>query len=372
VSLRSHLSPPDVGPVERALLLDAFDSNWIAPLGPYVERFERELQTQTRAAAALATCSGTAALDLAYRVLGIGAGDLVACSTLTFIASVGPAVHLGARPLFIDAEPHAWCMDAGLLQEALDEHQGAIAAVTVTHAYGQPAHMDAIRSACQLYGVPIIEDAAAALGATYRDASVGILGDLGIFSFNGNKIITTGGGGALVTGHRTDLVDRARHLATQAREPGPQYLHQEVGFNYRLSNLLAAVGQGQLMQLPSRIASRRAVRSRYQQALQHPGIRFQGESAGTRSNAWLTGIVIDPELFGATAEDVWSLLQTRGFDSRPLFLPLHRQPCLAGNRVYGGSVAEKLNRDGLCLPSGSSLGLADQQAIISTILEAAR
>lgn len=368
-----YLSPPDVGPIERMTLLAAFDSGWIAPLGPWVDAFEGSLRTRLGAADVLATSSGTAALDLAYRVLGVGPGDVVACPTLTFIATVGPAVHLGATPLLIDSEPGSWCMDPGLLQQAIEEHQGRIRVVTVTHLYGQPAHMDPIRSVCQLYGIPIIEDAAGAIGATYRGAPVGTLGDLGVFSFNGNKIITTGGGGALATGRHPDLLARARLLTNQGKVPGVQYVHREVGFNYRLSNLLAAVGQGQLAQLTDKIKARRRVREVYRRHLDHPAITFQGEPADTCSNAWLTCIQVDAERFGATTEDLWGLLQAQGYEARPLFTPLDQQLCLRGCRVYGGgAVAGRLHRDGLCLPSGSNLTPVEQTGIINTIMGAAR
>ena len=355
---RLYLSPPHLGDEELALVHDAFASNWIAPLGPHVDAFERELAAAVGVPAAAALSSGTAALHLALMLVGVGPGDEVICPTLTFCASANPVRYLGAEPVFLDVDPATWCLDPALLAEELAAcaARGRLpAAVVAVDLYGQCADYDAITAACAAHGVPVVEDAAEALGAAYRGRPAGGFGAAGVLSFNGNKIITTSGGGALVA-HDPELVARARFLATQARDPAPHYQHSALGYNYRLSNVLAAIGRGQLRRLGERVAARRRIFERYRERLEElPGIAFMPEAAYGRSNRWLTCITIDPAAFGAGREDVRRALETENVESRPLWKPLHLQPLYAANRVRGGEVAAGLFERGLCLPSGSAM-----------------
>ena len=366
---RTYLSPPDVGAEERRLLLDAFDSNWIAPIGPHVEAFEHEFAEAVGVAHAVALSSGTAALHLALQILGVGRGDDVLTSTMTFAATANAITYVGANPVFVDVSPDTWTLDPDLLEEELARRarRGKQAAAVLTvDLYGQCADYSQIAAICHRYGVPIVEDAAEALGASYGDARAGAFGECAAFSFNGNKIITTSGGGMLVS-NRRDIIERARHLATQARDPAPHYQHSEIGYNYRLSNLLAAVGRGQLRSLPAKIARRRAVNDAYRRALQFPGLEFMPESGYGRSNCWLTCITVSPTGFGASREDIRLALEVENIESRPLWKPMHLQPVFSACPVVGGSVAEDLFERGLCLPSGSSLGAAAQVRVIDVI-----
>ena len=357
---RIYLSPPHMGPEERALLLDAFDSNWVAPLGPHVDAFEREFAAKVGIAHAGALSSGTAGLHLALLLLGVKPGDEVLTSSLTFAATANAITYAGARPVFIDCDAATWNMDPALLAEELEAcaRRGKLpGAVIVVDLYGQCADMDPILAACARYDVPVIEDAAEALGATYKGRPAGTFGAMGVFSFNGNKIITTGGGGMLVSS-RKEWIDKARFYATQARDPAPHYQHSHVGYNYRLSNLLAAVGRGQLRVLDDRVARRRANNAFYREALAQPGvegIEFMPEASYGTSNAWLTCITVDPAVFGATREDIRTHLETCDIEARPVWKPMHLQPVFAECRTRGGRVAERLFELGLCLPSGSSL-----------------
>ena len=372
---RIHLSPPHVGDEERRLLTEAFDSNWIAPLGPHVDAFEREFAAVAGSPGAAALSSGTAALHLALRLVGVERGDLVYCSTLTFVASANPILYEGASPVFVDSDRTTWNMDPELLAEALEAaaRRGRLPrAVVVVHLYGQCADLDPLLAACQCYGVPLIEDAAEALGATYRGHSPGAHGAFGVFSFNGNKIITTSGGGMLV-GRDPRALARARILAAQARDPAPHYQHSAVGFNYRMSNLLAAVGRAQLRRLPERVAARRRNFSLYCAALSAtPGLSFMPEASYGEASRWLTVMLVDPDAFGATAEDICRHLEAAHIEARPVWKPLHLQPLFAGAPVVGGSVAEDLFHHGLCLPSGSSLTDADRTRVIETLLATPR
>jgi dTDP-4-amino-4,6-dideoxygalactose transaminase len=366
---RTYLSPPDVGPEERRLLLDAFDSNWIAPLGPHVEAFEHEFAEAVGVAHAVALSSGTAALHLALQILGVSRGDDVLTSTMTFAATANAITYVGANPVFVDVSPDTWTLDPDLLDEELARRarRGKQAAAVLTvDLYGQCADYGRIAAVCRRHGVPIVEDAAEALGASYGDAHAGAFGECAAFSFNGNKIITTSGGGMLVS-NRRDIIERARHLATQARDPAPHYQHSEIGFNYRLSNLLAAVGRGQLRSLPEKIARRRAVNDAYRRALQLPGLEFMPESGYGRSNCWLTCITVSPTGFGASREDIRLALEVENIESRPLWKPMHLQPVFSACPVLGGSVARDLFERGLCLPSGSTLRAADQARVIDVI-----
>ncbi len=365
---RLHLSPPDVGERERRYLLDAFDSNWIAPLGPHVDAFEREFAAAVDVPFAVALSSGTAALHLCLLTLGVGAGDDVIVSTLTFAATANAVVYVGATPSFVDASPDTWTMDPDLLEEELRERARRgrrTAAVIAVDLYGQCCDYGRLASICERYGVALVEDAAEALGARYRQRPAGGFGRCAAFSFNGNKIITTGGGGMLVS-HDRALADRARYLASQARDPAPHYEHSAVGFNYRMSNLLAAVGRGQLETLDERIARRRAIRRRYERELTPlGGIQFLAEAGYGRSNGWLTCITVDTNAFGASSEDIRLHLESRNIESRHVWKPMHLQPVFRACAVRGGSVAERLFATGLCLPSGSGMSDADQAEVIA-------
>ncbi len=374
-SPRIYLSPPHLGPDELRLVQEAFESNWIAPLGPHVDAFEREFAAATGAPFAVAVSSGTAALHLALQQLGVGRGDQVLCSTLTFVASANPIVHLGATPVFVDSDEASWNMDPALLADELDaaaRRGRRPRAVVVVHLYGQCADLDPIVEACERHGVPLVEDAAEALGATYRGRSPGTRGRFGAFSFNGNKIITTSGGGMLVSADGSEI-ERVRFLATQARDPAPWYEHSVAGFNYRMSNVLAAIGRGQLRVLADRVAARRRNFALYAEALGGvPGLRLMPEAPYGRASRWLTVIEVDPVEFGATAEDVRRHLEAAEIESRPVWKPMHLQPLFAGCRCVGGAVAERLFRQGLCLPSGSSLAEAELARVVDTLLATPR
>ena len=367
---RVYLSPPHMGERERKLLLDAFDSNWIAPLGPHVDAFEREFGEKIGGAHAVALSSGTAALHLALELLGVGRGDEVLTSTLTFAATANAITYQGAEPAFIDSDRRTWNMDPELLREELEAcaRRGRLPkAVVVVHLYGQCADYDPIEGACEAYGIPVIEDAAEALGATYRGKAAGMLGVLGTFSFNGNKIITTSGGGMLVSGRR-ELIDRARFLSTQARDPAPHYQHSSIGYNYRMSNLLAAVGRGQLEVLEQRVEQRRDNNRAYREALGSlPGIEFMPEADYGRATCWLTCITVDPDRFGATREDIRLALEKEEIEARPVWKPMHLQPVFSTCRYRGAGVADDIFERGLCLPSGSSLSARDRDRVIEIV-----
>ena len=367
---RLYLSPPYLSGEEQAFVQEAFASGWIAPLGPQVDAFEHEFAETVGTPYALALSSGTAALHLTLIEAGVQAGDEVAVSTLTFAASAFPIVYLGARPVFIDSERQSWNMDSDLLAEWLDQRarSGRLPkAVVLVHLYGQSADIQPILNLCQRYGIALVEDAAEALGATYYGKAPGTFGLAGIYSFNGNKIITTSGGGMLVS-HDERLIAHARKLATQAREPFPYYEHAEIGYNYRLSNLLAAVGRAQLRTLEMRVQKRRRIFEQYRLRLQHlPGVEFMPEAPWGRCTRWLSVILIDPEAFGATPETVRLALEAENIESRPIWKPLHLQPVFAGCETVGGAVAEDLFRRGLCLPSGTGMTEADIERVVEVV-----
>jgi dTDP-4-amino-4,6-dideoxygalactose transaminase len=371
VSARILLSPPHMGDEERELLLDAFDSNWIAPLGPHVDAFERELAAKVGVPHAAAVSSGTAALHLSLHMLGVRAGSDVLVPTLTFVATANAVAYLGARPVFVDSDPQTWTMDVGIVAEELEERarRGQLPkAVVAVDLYGQCANYDPLLEACSRFGVPVVEDAAEALGATYKGRAAGSFGSFGVFSFNGNKVITTSGGGMIVT-ESQGLAQRARFLSTQARDPGAAHEHSEIGFNYRLSNLLAAVGRGQLRNLDDRVQRRRFNNDYYRQALANvSGIDFMPDAAYGESLWWLTCITVDPNAFGASSEDVRVRLEELNIESRPLWKPLHTQPAFARADHRGGDVASWLFARGLCLPSGSSLTTADLDRVVEGVL----
>ncbi len=372
---RIYLSPPHMGDLELELVTEAFASNWIAPLGPHVDAFEKEVAGYTGVRHAAALSSGTAALHLALMLAGIESGDEVFCPTLTFSASANPIVYERAVPVFIDCNRETWNIDPGLLAEELKAcaaRNRLPRAVIVVDLYGQSADFNPITEACGGYEVPIIEDAAEALGADYRGRRAGSFGLMSVLSFNGNKIITTSGGGMLLSDDES-LIRRARFLATQARDTAPHYQHSTIGYNYRMSNILAAVGRGQMMVLEDRIARRRENFERYKTALSDlPGIEFMPEADYGRSTRWLTCITIDREEFGATREDIRLRLEEENIESRPVWKPLHLQPVFSECRARGGFVAEDIFERGLCLPSGSSLTEDEIQMITGIIRRAAK
>lgn len=423
---RIYLSSPHLGTEEFEFVREAFATNWIAPLGPHVDAFEKEFAALVGSPYAAALSSGTAALHLALKLVGLQRGEEVFCSTLTFSASANPIAYEGGRPVFIDSERASWNMDPARLEEALADRAGKgrlPRAVILVHLYGQSADLDAIAALCAKYGVTLIEDAAEALGATYfgsrrtedggqgtegcgrkPEAGVnsdarrqtpdgrskpedggqrlgagsdpyavrppiapGTVGRLGIYSFNGNKIITTSGGGMLV-GAEKALIEKAKFLATQARDPAPHYQHSEIGYNYRLSNVLAGIGRGQLRVLAERVNARRRNTAYYQQAFADlPGIEFMPEAPWGRSTRWLTCVVVDPAKFGADREKIRLALEAENIEARPVWKPMHLQPVFAGGDHFGGEVAEDLFGRGLCLPSGSNLAEADLARVVEVV-----
>jgi dTDP-4-amino-4,6-dideoxygalactose transaminase len=367
---RIYLSPPHLGDDELELVREAFASNWIAPLGPHLNAFEEEFAKVVGVPHAVALSSGTAAIHLALRLLGVRPGDTVVCPTLTFCASANPIVYEGGQPIFIDADPATWNIDPQLLRVELRERaaQGRLPrAVIAVDLYGQAADYDDLVDVCNRYAVPLLEDAAEALGATYRGRMAGSFGRCAAFSFNGNKIITTSGGGMLVSEDGA-LIERARLLSTQARDPAPHYQHSQIGYNYRMSNVLAAIGRGQLRVLEHRVAARRRILDCYRTGLAHlPGIDFLPQATYGASNAWLTCITVDPQGFGATRNDIHQALEAANIESRPLWKPLHLQPVFAGCAYRGGSVAAELFERGLCLPSGSAMTPDDLERVMEII-----
>ncbi len=349
---------------------DAVASNWIAPVGPHLDAFERELATAVEAPHALAVASGTAALHLALRLLGVGPDDEVLCADLTFVACANAVAYQGARPVFVDVDPATWTLEPNLLRQELAASAAAgrpPAAVIAVDLYGQSADYDAIGSICEEFDVPLIEDAAEALGSTYRGRPAGGFGRFGVVSFNGNKIITTSGGGALISSDG-EAIERGRFLATQARDPAPHYQHSSLGYNYRMSNLLAAVGRGQLRALPERVEARRANARRYGELLSDlPGLELMPEAAYGRSNRWLTCVTIDPERFGADRDAIRLALEAENIEARPLWKPMHLQPLYSRHRAVGGEVSELLFERGLCLPSGSALEGRDLERIAAIV-----
>jgi dTDP-4-amino-4,6-dideoxygalactose transaminase len=366
LSQRIWLSSPHLGDEETAFVEDAFRTNWIAPLGPHVDGFERELAAYAGVGHAAALSSGTAAIHLGLLLLGVKPGDTVFCSSLTFVGSCNPILYCGARPVFIDSEPGSWNMSPQALERAFAwakrEHR-LPRCVILVNLYGQSADMDALLPLCERYGVPVLEDAAESLGATYRGRASGSFGRVGVYSFNGNKIITTSGGGMLVSDD-PDLVVRARKLSTQAREPAPHYEHVEVGFNYRMSNVLAGIGRGQLRVLDQRVQRRREIFEIYRQAFADlPEARWMPEPAGMRSTRWLTCMLLEGDDAARRRDHVLRSLERHSIEARPVWKPMHLQPLFQGAPYFahaeGDDVAARLFAAGLCLPSGSNL--ADEQ-----------
>ncbi len=368
---RIFLSPPHMSGCEIEYVKEAFESNYIAPLGPQIDAFEKGFCDKVGAKYALALSSGTAAIHLALRGLNVGPGDIVFASTLTFIGSVSPIVFQGATPVFIDSDVKSWNLDPDLLSDELkrcSKINTLPKAVIVTDLYGQCADYDRMFDVCNKYEVPVVLDAAEALGASYKGRSAGNGARAAIYSFNGNKIITTSGGGMLVSDDK-NFIDYARKLSQQAREDFPYYEHIEIGYNYRMSNIVAGIGRGQLEVLDERVERKREIFEYYKKALDDiPGIEFMPEADYGNSNRWLTVILIDSEEFGATSEEVRLKLETENIESRPIWKPMHLQPVFKGCKIIGGEVAENLYEKGLCLPSGTALAAEDLDRIITAIL----
>jgi pyridoxal phosphate-dependent aminotransferase EpsN len=372
---RLLLSPPQVTGGEIAALQAVLDAGWIAPSGPFPAAFEAALAKATGFPHVAAVASGTAALHLGYRCLGLAPGDEVWTSTLTFVATIAPAVQMGARPRFLDVCRESWTLDPASLAEELAHaaRRGRLPrAVVPVDLYGQCCDLAAIRAACDRWGVPVLCDSAESLGATAHGQPAGRGARLACFSFNGNKIITAGGGGALASDD-AGLIAQARHLAAQAKEPAPHYQHETTGFSYGFSSVLAAVGLAQLPALPARVAARRAVFARYQAGLADlPGLTFMPEPGWGRSSRWLTALLIDPARFGSDREALRQRLDQAGIESRPVWKPLHLQPVFRDASCAGGMVAAELFERGLCLPSGSGMAAAAQDRVIALIRATAR
>jgi len=356
-----------MGSNEKQLLLEAFDSNWIAPLGPNVDAFENEMANYLNRTSACALASGSAALHLALRILDVKKGDKVVCPSLTFAASANAILYQHATPIFVDVNPNTWVIDVELLEDAFKKYNPK--AFIAVDLYGQSCDYAPIIELCKKYNVALIEDAAEALGADYKGAKCGGFGRMGILSFNGNKIITTSGGGMLVSDNE-DYVQKARFLATQAREPHLHYEHKELGYNYRLSNLLAAVGRGQLKQIEFFVNKRRQIFSNYANALSTiDGFNFMDEAVDCKSNRWLTTLTVDSNKLGITRDKIIENLESENIESRPVWKPMHMQP-LYKNYSYNNisDISRSLYTNGLCLPSGSSLSQNDQNRVIDIIL----
>ena len=366
---RIYLSVPHMGGNEEKYVHEAFASNWLSTVGPNLDAFEQAFEARI-GLPSVALGSGTAALHLALRLLGVGPGDEVACPTLTFVASTNPIRYLGAEPVFVDSEPSSWMLDPVLLDRLLEQKArgGKLPkAVVVVHLYGQSADMDPILASCRRHGVPVIEDAAEALGTLYKGKPAGSMGDLGIFSFNGNKIITTTGGGML-SSPRREWVEKARFWSQQARDPAVEYHHTELGYNYRLSNVLAGIGRGQLEVLDQRVEQRRAVAFRYRDAFADlPGLTLMPQAPYGLHTNWLSCFLVDSARLGATRDDLIAALAKLNIEARPVWKPMHLQPLYAASECLGGEVAADIYRRGICLPSSSSLPAEDQALVIDTV-----
>ncbi len=367
------LSTPHMGETERDFVEEAFRSNWIAPLGPNVDAFESELAEKVGAKHAVALSSGTAAIHLGLILLGVGRGDVVFCSSLTFAASVNPIMYQGAEPVLIDSEPESWNMSPAALGRALEDASRKSRlpkAVIVVNLYGQSADMEPLVVLCDSYGVPMLEDAAESLGAKYRGKTSGNFGRIGIYSFNGNKIITTSGGGMLVTEEK-EFAERARFLATQARDPAPHYQHSTVGYNYRMSNVLAGIGRGQLKVLEQRVEARRAVYERYRQAFAGvEWLEMMPEPKWSYSTHWISACALAPDT-KITAAEIIERLSNELIEARPVWKPMHMQPLFEQCSYFphgNESVSERLFRLGICLPSGSNLSVDQIDRVAETVL----
>jgi pyridoxal phosphate-dependent aminotransferase EpsN len=372
---RIHLSKPHLGTLEAEYVREAFTTNWVSTVGANLDAFEREFSELVGGLPCVALASGTAAIHLGLKLLGVTAGDRVLCSSLTFAASANPILYERADPVFIDSERTSWNLDPDLVDEAIAK---CVAdgkppkALVLVHLYGQSADLDRIEAICARWNVPILEDAAEALGTRYRGTQVGSRAPVNVFSFNGNKIITTSGGGMLAAKDRA-WVDQARKWSTQSREPVPWYEHTEVGYNYRLSNVLAGIGRGQLAVLADRVAARRAVAARYIEAFADlPGITVMPEAPWSHSTRWLSVFTIDAAALGTTRDELMAALAHHDIEARPVWKPLHVQPIFAAYRCHGGRVAEELFASGICLPSSSNLTRGEQDRVIEVVRAARR
>jgi pyridoxal phosphate-dependent aminotransferase EpsN len=366
---RILLSVPHLGGSEEGYVREAIETNWLSTVGPNIDAFEAEFSRRL-GLPAVAVGSGTAALHLGLRLLGVGPGDEVLSPTLTFVASVNPIVYLGGTPVFLDSERSSWNLDPNLLEDALRRRaraQRRPKAIVVVHLFGQSADLDPIIELSTRYEVPVVEDAAEALGTLYKGRPVGTIASVGAFSFNGNKIITTTGGGMLVA-RNPEWVRKARFWSTQARDPGLAYEHSELGYNYRMSNVLAGIGRGQLAVLDDRVARRRAIAFRYRDAFADlPGIELMPQAEFGLHTNWLSCFLMDEERFGASRDELIAALDRANIESRPLWKPMHLQPLYRTAECFGGAVAEDLFARGLCLPSSSSLGAGDQERVVSVV-----
>ena len=371
---RILLSPPHMSDDSKHFIDEAFESNWIAPLGPNVDSFEREMASYVGVKEAVAVSSGTAAIHLALCLLGVGKDDLVFCSSLTFVATANPILYQGAEPAFIDSEPGTWNMSPQALERAFEDakmNRRFPKAVIIVNLYGQSAKMDELLAICQKYRVPVIEDSAESLGSYYKGKASGTFGDFGIYSFNGNKIITTSGGGMLLSNNETEI-NRARFLATQARDPAPFYQHSEIGFNYRMSNILAGLGRSQLKVLEERVTQRREVFKKYTEGLSDlPGVQFMPELEDTFSNRWLTALTIETIPQRIKMVELLKKFEQNNIEVRSIWKPMHLQPLFKKYAYYKHNqvedISEKLFQTGICLPSGSSLTEAEQQRVIECL-----
>lgn len=373
---RILLSSPHMGGTEKKYIQEAFDTNWIAPLGANVDSFEKELAAYVSVNAASATSSGTGAIHLALDLLGVRAGDTVFCSTLTFIASANPILYLGATPVFIDSEETTWNMSPQALERALinaKANNKLPKAVIIVNLYGQSARMDELMALCNQYGVPVVEDAAESLGSLYKGKHSGTFGDMGVYSFNGNKIITTSGGGMLVS-EDEKLIAQSRFLATQARDAAQHYQHSVVGYNYRMSNIVAGIGRGQLEVLNERVTQKRDIFNRYEAAFAHiDGIVMMPELEDTFSNRWLSTMTLDPKKIKVTPYELIDLLDEENIEARPVWKPLHMQPLFEECGFYPHSkewvVSEELFSNGICLPSDTKMTIEEQNRVIDVVLK---
>ena len=368
---RIWLSAPHIGDVEQKYVEEAFDTNWIAPVGPHINSFEKGLSKISKDFYVAALSSGTSAIHLALILAGVKENDNVICSSFTFAASANPIKYLGANPIFIDSEKETWNMCPNILRQAIQDsiaHNNKVKAIVLVHLYGMPAKLDDILAIASEFNIPIIEDAAEALGSKYKDQPLGTFSDYGIYSFNGNKIITTSGGGALISDKKTNI-ERAKFLATQARDTADHYEHSEIGYNYRMSNVCAAIGLGQLELLSDRVTSKRAVFNFYQNELVNiKEINFLKESKQSFSNRWLSTILLDQHSI-IDRNKLRLHLEKHNIESRPLWKPMHLQPVFKNCKSYINGVSEDLFNRGLCLPSGTNMTKKDMTRIVKTVKE---
>lgn len=370
---RIHLSVPHMGAMEEQFVREAFATNWMSTVGPNIDAFEAEFSAKVsgdRKLPCVALASGTAAIHLALRLLGVGAGDDVFIPTLTFVASANAPAYLGARPVFLDSDRASWNLDPEIVREALRDRakSGKLPrALIVVHLFGQSADLDPILAACKEYGVPVLEDAAESMGTLYKGKHTGTFSEISAFSFNGNKIITTSGGGMLMSPN-TEWVQKARFWSQQARDPGIAYHHTEMGYNYRMSNVLAGIGRGQLRVLDDRVRQRRAIAARYWEAFSDlAGLTPMPQAPWGLHTNWLSCFLVDESAFGAGRDDIIAALAREDIESRPIWKPMHLQPLYADAPKYGGAVAEDIFHRGICLPSSSSMTVEEQERVIQTV-----